>query len=106
MSTNRPGDRRSSWAGLRRIDAAFLRRHRIVMGLALVGMLAQSLLLLPVPLIQGRVIDWLLPLFERGGSANAVDRGALGPAVAMAVGAMLACHVGRMLLGWKVGAMM
>jgi ABC-type multidrug transport system fused ATPase/permease subunit len=94
-------------SGLRRIEREFLRHRRLTLGLALAGLLAQSLLALPVPLLQGWVVDRLVPLFRAGaGAVAAADRAALGRAVALAVAGMVACHAGRMALGWKVSALM
>src|SRR6185312_5657196 len=102
------GDRMNgsgSGLSLRRIEREFLRPHRAALGLALAGLLAQSLLGLPVPLIQGWVVDRLVPYLHAGASAVG-DRAALGRSIAAALAAMLACHVGRMALGWKVSALM
>jgi ABC-type multidrug transport system fused ATPase/permease subunit len=93
---------RGEWSGLRRIEAGFLRPHRAAFALALAGMLAQSALSLPTPLIQGRVVDALVSAVREGG---ADQTGPLGRPIALALLAMAACHLGRMVLGWRVAAM-
>ena len=40
-----------------RLEADFLRPYRWAIGLGLLGLLVQSVLLLPVPLLQGWVVD-------------------------------------------------
>ena len=87
--TDRPGH-------LRRLEAEFLRPHRLTLGLALAGMLVQSLLLLPVPLAQGWVLDRLL----------AADRAGLVVQILVALGLMVACHLLRGGLGYVVGSTM
>lgn len=80
---------------LRRLDARFLRPHRGAMATALVALLVQSLLMLPVPVLQGRVLDRI----ARPGPGA---RGAIG----LALAAMLACHAARALLGWAASRRM
>lgn len=65
-------------------------------GLALFGMLTQSLLLLPVPLVQGWILDRLL----------AADRSGLVVQILVALGVMLGCHLFRGGIGYLVGATM
>ena len=55
-----PTFRTTGIARLRRLEADFLRPHRCILLLALGGMLVQSLLLLPIPLLQGMVLDRLV----------------------------------------------
>ncbi len=49
--------RKQSWDRLRRLEAHFVKPYRGIISLALLGMLLQSLLLLPIPLLQGWVLD-------------------------------------------------
>src|SRR3954469_17378133 len=80
---------------LQKLEAAFLRPYRGQIGISLAAMLLQSLLLLPLPILQGSVIDWLVKL-SRG------DRkpDSLAPFFACAVAIPLACLLGRLALGW------
>jgi ATP-binding cassette subfamily B protein len=96
----------NSWAGARRVEAEFLRPHRGALLLALAGLLGQSFLSVPVPLLQGWVVDRLVPLFEPGSRPEPVDRRALAVTILAGLLAMIACHLGRMALGWKVSATM
>jgi ABC-type multidrug transport system fused ATPase/permease subunit len=76
---------------LHRLEARFLRPHRRALALAVAGMLAQSLLVLPVPVVQGMVLDRL------GGSG--------GPAWAwLGLLVMVGCVLGRLLLATRVAA--
>src|SRR5437763_16116032 len=52
--------RSSGLSRLRRLEGEFLRPHRRIVLLALAGMFVQSLLLLPIPLLQGMVLDRLV----------------------------------------------
>src|SRR5438552_13870873 len=88
---------------LRRLNAEFLRPHHPAMILALVAMLLQSLLVLPLPLLQGWVLDRLLLLFDpaRGtplghGLETGPNTTALAWLVGLALGASVLCHLGRM----------
>jgi ABC-type multidrug transport system fused ATPase/permease subunit len=69
--------------------------------MALVGLLVQSLLLLPVPVLQGRVLDRVVPAMGGAGPA-----GSAVPMILVALAAMVACHVGRTVLGWAFAARM
>jgi ABC-type multidrug transport system fused ATPase/permease subunit len=97
-------------AGLRRLASEFLRPHRSAILLALAGMLVQSMLLLPVPLLQGWVLDRLTPLFTGRPAADLPSRpqagGALGWMVAGALALSVLCHLGRMALAWRASAVM
>jgi ABC-type multidrug transport system fused ATPase/permease subunit len=88
---------------LGRLEARFLRRHRVGLGLGLIGLLAQSVLVLPGPLLQGRVVDQLLPLHERGDAVTAGERAAATTALILALGGIVACHLARAFLAWRVG---
>jgi ABC-type multidrug transport system fused ATPase/permease subunit len=83
---------------LRRLEATFLRPHRLTLLLALGGMLLQALLALPVPIALGRVLDW----FVAGGSCANGLAGMLYTALAVTS----ACLLARAALGWRVGVMM
>jgi ABC-type multidrug transport system fused ATPase/permease subunit len=89
--------------GLRRLAAEFIAPHRLVILLALLGMLAQSLLLLPIPLLQGWVLDRLTPKLI--GQA-AQDDTTLAWLIAGALAVSVLCHLGRMALAWKAAALM
>ncbi|HEY2158233.1 MAG TPA: ABC transporter ATP-binding protein, partial [Isosphaeraceae bacterium] len=93
-----------AWSGFRRVEAEFLRPHRAAIALAALGLLAQSLLALPAPLLQGWVVDRLAPLFAGGTFRPPADGGRLGRMIALALAATVAVHLARMVLGWKVAA--
>jgi ABC-type multidrug transport system fused ATPase/permease subunit len=91
---------------IRRLAAQYVRPHRGVILAALAGMLAQSLLVLPVPLLQGRLLDRIVRMLGESGTAA---QAAMGPAAVMiitAVAAMIACQVARTVLGWAVASRM
>ncbi len=67
-------------------------------------MLAQSLLLLPVPLLQGWVLDRLAPLCT--GRASQGDPARLAWPIGGAMGVAVLCHLARMALAWKASAAM
>ena len=50
---------------LRKLEAAFLKLYRMRIGLALAAMLLQSLLLLPLPMLQGWLDQKLPDILER-----------------------------------------
>src|SRR3954469_4823563 len=80
---------------LRRLDAEFLRPHHRAMLLALLAMLLQSLLVLPLPLLQGWVLDRLHPLL--GFSLETpVDVTSLAWLIGLTLGASVICHLGRL----------
>jgi ABC-type multidrug transport system fused ATPase/permease subunit len=82
---------------LRRLEARFLRPHRGAMATALVALLAQSLLMLPVPVLQGRILDRIAAAGPKDGARAAI---------AMALAAMLVCYAIRALLGWAAARRM
>ena len=107
--------RKPTWTGLRRIEARFLRPRRAVLLIALCGLLAQAALNLPVPVLQGQVVEPAgSPMAGRieaeppaapdvtGRPASGASEAAIGRLLA----AMIACHVARTALGWKVAATM
>jgi ABC-type multidrug transport system fused ATPase/permease subunit len=85
---------------LRRLEAQFLRPHRVTLLAALAGMFLQSLLLLPIPLLQGAVVDRLV--------RPPADPAALGlPGLIVAAFAgSVACLLARALLSWRVSVAM
>lgn len=93
---------------LRRLEAQFLKPYRGWLLLGLVGMLVQSLLMLPVPLLQGRVLDRLVALFEQSSShaIAAPDAASAFRLIVLVLAVTVACHLTRMGLAWGVGAMM
>lgn len=91
-------------APLRRLESQFLRPYRGWLALALLGLLVQSLLLLPLPLFQGWVLDRLLPLAGRSGAIAPAEAGAATRAIGACLAATVACHLARMALAWRVGA--
>src|SRR5437588_11283694 len=80
---------------LARLEDTFLRSYRGRIAIALVAMLMQSLLLLPLPLLQGCIIDRLV---EIAGSKN--EPISLGWVFTCAVAIPLACVLGRLALSW------
>jgi ABC-type multidrug transport system fused ATPase/permease subunit len=84
---------------LRRLEADFLRPYRATIVLGLIGLLVQSLLLLPLPLLQGWVVDHLVAFTSDGGSAT-VDRSAVGRAIGLALGATVLLQLARSALSW------
>ena len=99
----------------RRFEAEFLRKYRGAILLGLLGLLVESVLLLPIPLLQGWVVDQLVA-HER---ARQTQREAASPdrvadparvAVARAIGLTLAgtiaLYLTRSLLAWRTAAMM
>ena len=104
MDSGAPPSRLPVLRRLGRLEAQFLRPHRWTVALALAGMLAQSVLLLPIPLLQGWVIDKLVVLFEQSRTLPSADAGAIARRILVALAASVACHVVRMGLSWKVSA--
>src|SRR5688572_13733992 len=84
----------SGAAGFARLEAAYLRPHRRAIGLALGALILQSLFVLPLPWLQGAVIDRL------GSTRDAAWLMAAAAAIP------LVCLVGRMLLGWLSSGLM
>ena len=77
-----------------RLEAEYLRPHRRAIGVALGALVLQSLFVLPLPWLQGVVIDRL---------GNTSDATWL---IAAAAAIPLVCLVGRMLLGWFSSSLM
>jgi ABC-type multidrug transport system fused ATPase/permease subunit len=99
-----PGDRVVS--PLRRLESRFLRPYRGWLAVALAGMLAQAILLLPIPLLQGRVLDRLVRLSVGSAAIGPGEYAASARLIVLALVGMIACHVVRLVLSWRVGAMM
>jgi ABC-type multidrug transport system fused ATPase/permease subunit len=94
---------------LLRLEADFLRPYRGAIAVGLVGLLVQSVLLLPVPLLQGWVVDRLVALAatrEGIAGADAATRAAIGRAIALALGATVALHLARAAISWWTAARM
>ncbi|MHB1556507.1 MAG: ABC transporter ATP-binding protein [Isosphaeraceae bacterium] len=102
---------------LRRFEAEFLRPYRWPIALGLFGLLVQSVLLLPVPLLQGWVVDRLVGYVRASGGGgtgtSAADpaaveaaRSAAARAIGLALAATIGLHAIRTLLAWRIAAMM
>lgn len=91
--------RRAGW--LWRLESDFLKPYRLPIGLCLIGLLVQSVLLLPIPLLQGWVLDRLIA----GKGSTAVGLSA-SQVIAVALLASAACHLVRMALAWTVANVM
>ncbi|WP_165233265.1 ABC transporter ATP-binding protein [Aquisphaera insulae] len=95
---------------LRRLEGEFLRPYRVTLWLCLLGLLAQSALMLPGPLIQGWLLDRLVALgriAKSGGGGLAFTPAAAGSAyraLAAATAGLVACQVLRSLLSWAVAS--
>ena len=113
MSPNPEPEPRPAASLLRRFEAEFLRPYRGAIALGLLGLLLQSLLLLPVPLLQGWVVDRLVTFCQASasappGAALAMDsaRSAASRAIILSLAATIGLHALRTLLAWRVAAMM
>ncbi|HZU35701.1 MAG TPA: ABC transporter ATP-binding protein [Gemmataceae bacterium] len=95
----------SVFGRLRHLEAQFLRPHRRTVALALAGMLVQSALLLPAPLLQGWVVDRLVAHLGQGGTA-ALSSAAAVRLILVALAASVACYAVRAGLAWQVAATM
>lgn len=87
---------------LKRLHAEFLRLHRRAILFALAGMFLGSLLLLPVSLLQGWTLDRLIESSQGRGS----DSLSLAGIVFLALGAVVGCHLARLILVWRGQAAM
>jgi ABC-type multidrug transport system fused ATPase/permease subunit len=78
------------------------------------ALVLQSVLLLPIPLLQGWVVDQLVAYFQAGASpiasgtiaANSPSKRSVAVAIVVALIATIALHALRALLSWKTTAMM
>jgi ABC-type multidrug transport system fused ATPase/permease subunit len=97
---------------LRRFEAEFLRPYRRAVALGLLGLLLQSVLLLPVPLLQGWVVDRLVACGRTAAAGSAAiagaddARSAAARAIALALLVTVGLHGARSLVAWRVAAMM
>lgn len=90
---------------LRRFAARFLRPHRsgIVVGLGC--MLMQTLLIMPIPVIQGNVLDRLAHWHARPSNTPS-SSAAAEEIIFLSLAAMIACYLGRVVLAWWANARM
>src|SRR5215470_12814531 len=70
MSSKPEPESRPTAPVLRRFEAEFLRPYRGAIALGLLGLLLQSVLLLPVPLLQGWVVDRLVAYCRASASGS------------------------------------
>ncbi len=97
---------------LRRFEAEFLRPYRGAVALGLLGLLLQSVLLLPVPLLQGWVVDRLVASGRTAAAGSAAmtvadpARAAAARAITLALLVTIGLHGARTLVAWRVAAMM
>src|SRR5262249_26085716 len=83
-----------SFPSFGRFEAQFLRQYRWLLALALLGLFLQSLLLLPIPVLQGWVLDVLVAGSKPAASAVCV--------IVASLVATVGCHLARMVLAWRV----
>lgn len=88
----------SSFRSIRRFKAVFVRPYRFTLLAAAGAVLLQALLALPVPVVQGRLLDHLL-------SPSGSPAELAGP-LRDALIATVLCLAARGLLGWRVGVAM
>ena len=110
-------------AVLRRFEAEFLRPYRELILLGLLGLLVQSVLLLPIPLLQGWVVDRLVAYCQAVGQSRSSEspttvlsgqaavsagpsRSSVIRAIATTLGATIVLHAARAALAWRIAAMM
>ncbi len=99
---------------LRRLEADFLKPYRFAIALGLLGLLAQSVMLLPIPLMQGWVVDKLvaiaaasLAVVDRRTTGMPVpERTAIAQAIGLAFGATVMLHLARFVISWWTAATM
>lgn len=89
---------------LRRFEGDYLRPYRSAIAFGLLGLAVQSLLLLPIPLIQGWVLDRLVA-WGKAGSPRDQTSGLIG-VIAVAAAGSIALHLARAGLAWRIAAMM
>jgi ABC-type multidrug transport system fused ATPase/permease subunit len=112
MNLNPAPESRPTASLLRRFEAEFLRPDRGAIALGLLGLLLQSVLLLPIPLLQGWVVDRLVAYCRASVSGSAAvaamdaARSAAARAIVLALVATIGLHGARTLLAWRVAAMM
>jgi ABC-type multidrug transport system fused ATPase/permease subunit len=93
---------------LRRFEAEFLRPYRGAILLGLFGLLVQSVLLLPIPLLQGWVVDQLVAYYRARPSLSlaAEAQASIARAIGLALAGTIFLYLARSLLAWKVAGMM
>jgi ABC-type multidrug transport system fused ATPase/permease subunit len=95
---------------LRRLERDFLRLYRMTIGLGLAGLLVQSVLLLPVPLLQGWVVDQLVALGRAAATAGDAlagpDRSAIATSIVLAFLGTVVLHASRSTVSWWTTATM
>ena len=96
-----------------RLEEDFLRPYRWAIGQGLLGLLAQSVLLLPVPLLQGWVVDKLVALAANSGTETSVataarfaESNAIAWAIGLALGGTVVLHLARSCISWWTAATM
>ncbi|APW59252.1 ABC transporter ATP-binding protein [Paludisphaera borealis] len=87
-----------------RLERDFLRPYRWEIGAALLGLLVQSVMLLPAPLLQGWVVDQLVAWSKAG--PGAPSREAVGRAIVLALAATIGLHLARSVLSWWTASAM
>ena len=97
-----PPDPAQSAARLRRMIREFLRPHRATVIWGLLGLLIQSLLMLPIPVLQGVVLDHLVALIRRSAHPSPAEQAATVRLIGWVFAGSVACHLGRMALSWSV----
>ena len=89
---------------LARLHQQFLRPYRLSFAVCLAGLLVQSMLVLPVPILQGRILDMLLPFAEAakaGKPALAVSSQVMF-GIATGLAGIVTCQLLRTSLSWAV----
>ena len=89
---------------LARLHQEFLRPYRLSFAVCLMGLLVQSMLVLPVPILQGRILDMLLPFAEAakaGKPALAVSSQVMF-GIATGLAGIVTCQLLRTSLSWAV----
>lgn len=89
-------------APLRRLEREFLRPYRPDFLICLFGLMMQSVLVLPVPLLQGRILDELLPFAGPDPASRPTPDGSVYLAIFLGLAAIVGCHLTRTGLSWAV----
>ncbi|MGE3818458.1 MAG: ABC transporter ATP-binding protein [Isosphaeraceae bacterium] len=89
-------------AVLPRLERRFLRPYRVTFALALAGLLAQSALMLPVPILQGQILDRLVPFVGKTGTIEPSARSAVVWGLTLTLLLIVGCHLARTALSWWV----
>jgi ABC-type multidrug transport system fused ATPase/permease subunit len=94
---------------LRRLEADFLRPYRGEIALGLLGLLVQSVLLLPIPILQGWVVDKLVALAGATGGAGGgavPTKAGVAWGIGLALCGTIVLHLARSGLSWWTAALM